>query len=217
MNTTCNILLADDHTIFRDGLKALIETQKDLRIVAQASNGRQAIQLANQLIPDLAIIDISMPDLNGFEATKTIRKKIPKLKIIALSMHSHRHFIEEMFKAGANAYLLKDCALEELTNAIRLVMEGQSYISPAIKTISHDDVLGSLQSAARPSRDALTSRQREILQLLAEGKTTKQIAATCKISAKTVETHRAHIMEKLHIDNLSDLTRYALREGITSL
>jgi len=214
---TYSILLADDHTIFRDGLKALIEKQKDLKVVAQASNGRQAIQLANQLIPDLAIIDISMPDLNGFEATKAILKKIPKMKIIALSMHSHRHYIEEMFKAGASAYLLKDCAIDELTRTVRLVMKGQSYILPAVKTINRDDLLRILQNTAAPTHDALTTRQREILQLLAEGKSTKQIAATCHISAKTVETHRAHIMEKLHIHNLSDLTKYALREGITSL
>ena len=214
---TYSILLADDHTIFRDGLKALIEKEKDLKVVAQASNGKQAIQLANQLIPDLAIIDISMPDLNGFEATKTIRKKIPKTKVIALSMYSHRHFIEKMFKAGASAYLLKDCAIEELTRAIRLVMEGQSYISPAIKTINHDDLFRTLQNTTAPTRDVLTTRQREVLQLLTEGKTTKQIAVTCHISTKTVETHRAHIMKKLNIDNLSDLTKYALRVGITSL
>jgi len=214
---TYNILLADDHTIFRDGLKALIEKHKDLKIVAQASNGRQAIRLANQLIPDLAIIDISMPDLNGFEATKAILKKIPQMKIIALSMHSHRQFIEEMFKAGASAYLLKDCAIDELTKAIRLVMKGQSYISPAVKTISHRDLFRSLKNTGTPTRDSLTTRQREILQLLTEGKSTKQIAATCHISAKTVETHRAHIMKKLNIHNLSDLTKYALREGITSL
>ena len=214
---TYSILLADDHAIFRDGLKALIEKQKDLKIVAQAANGKQAIQLANQLIPDLAIIDISMPDLNGFEATKAILKKIPKIKIIALSMHSHRHYIEEMFKAGASAYLLKDCAIDELTRAIRLVMKGQSYISPAVKTITHDDLFRNLQNTAAHTRKTLTTRQREILQLLAEGKSTKQIAVTCHISAKTVETHRAHIMKKLHINNLSDLTKYALREGITSL
>ncbi|MCH9021252.1 MAG: response regulator transcription factor [Planctomycetes bacterium] len=214
---TYSILLADDHTIFRDGLKALIEKQKDLKVIAQASNGKQAIQLANQFIPDLAIIDISMPDLNGFEATKAILKKIPKIKIIALSMHSHRHFVVEMFKAGASAYLLKDCAIDELTKAIRLVMKGQFYISPAIKTITHRDLFRSLTNTGTPTRDTLTTRQREILQLLAEGKSTKQIAAACHISAKTVETHRAHIMKKLNIDNLSDLTKYALRVGITSL
>ena len=214
---TYSILLADDHTIFRDGLKALIEKQNDLKVIAQASNGNQAIQFANQLIPDLAIIDISMPELNGFEATKAIRKKIPKIKIIALSMHSHRHFIVEMFKAGASAYLLKDCAFDELTKAIHLVREGQSYISPAIKSITHSGLIRSLKNTGSPSRDSLTTRQREILQLLAEGNSTKQIAVICHISPKTVETHRAHIMEKLNINNISDLTKYALRVGIASL
>jgi len=214
---TYSILLADDHTIFRDGLKALIEKQDDLKVIAQASNGKQAFQLANQLIPDLAIIDISMPELNGFEATKAILKKIPKMKIIALSMHAQRHYILEMFKAGASAYLLKDCAVDELTRAIRLVMGGQSYISPSIKSFNHSEFFRSLENKKSPARNTLTTREREILQLLTEGKTTKQIAVGCLISGKTVETHRAHIMKKLNIDNLPDLTKYALREGITSL
>jgi len=211
------ILLADDHKITREGLRSLIENQPDMQVVAEAEEGRTAVELARKLAPDLVIMDVSMPDLNGIEATLQISQQSLNVKVIALSMHSDSLFVTEMLKSGARGYLLKDCAFEELANAINAVMNGNTYLSPSISGIVIDDYLHRLSKAGSLRADALTAREREVLQLLAEGKSTKQIALELHISAKTVETHRRQIMEKLDIHSVAELTKYAIRKGFTSL
>ena len=212
------ILLADDHKIIRDGLRALIDMQEDMEVVADAHNGRTAVELARNLAPHVVVMDVSMPDLNGIDATRKILTALPKVKVIALSMYSDRRFVTEMFKAGAAGYLLKDCAFEELSRAINTVMSGNIYISPTIANL----VVENLVQRTGPKNagsvfSQLTHREREVLQLIAEGKTTKRIAAQCHISIKTVETHRKHIMEKLGLNSVAELTKYAIREGLTPL
>jgi DNA-binding NarL/FixJ family response regulator len=214
---TIRILLADDHKITREGLRSLIENQPDMQVVAEAEEGRTAVELARKLAPDLVIMDVSMPDLNGIEATLQMSQQSPNVKVIALSMHSDSLFVTEMLKSGARGYLLKDCAFEELASAISAVMNGNTYLSPSISGIVIDDYLHRLSKAGSLRADALTAREREVLQLLAEGKSTKQIALKLHISAKTVETHRRQIMEKLDIHSVAELTKYAIRKGFTSL
>jgi len=211
------ILLADDHKITRQGLRSLLEKEQDMEVVAEAQDGRTAVLLVRQVWPNLVIMDVSMPDLNGVEATRQIVAAAPNVKVIALSMHSDTLFVAEMLKSGANGYLLKDCAFEELARAIRTVMEGKTYLSPSISGVVVDDYLHQLSKTTLSSSDVLTSREREVLQLLAEGKTTKQIALKLHISIKTVETHRRQIMEKLNIHSVAELTKYAIRKGFTSL
>ncbi|MEJ2627736.1 MAG: response regulator transcription factor [bacterium] len=211
------IILADDHQIIRDGLKSLIEKESGFELLAEAKDGRTTVQLANELTPDVVIMDISMPGLNGMEAALQILKSNPEIKIIALSVHSEKQFVSGMLRAGASAYLLKDCAFRELKEAIHLVRQNQIYLSPKITgTILHDyrkQLLEKDQSVF----NVLTQREREVLQLLAEGKSTKQVAGELYISAKTVETHRQHIMDKLSVYNLPELVKYAIRQGIVSL
>jgi len=214
---TLKILLADDHQIFRDGLKALISQSSDLEVVAQANNGREAIDLATEHNPDLAILDVTMKDLNGFEASKWITKKMPKIKIIGLSMHADARIIRDMFLAGASGYLLKNCQFEELTEAINLVMNNQNYLSPNITDVTLDDLQDKALADKFSVHSILTPREREMLQLLAESNSVREIAKLCCISIKTVETHRQHIMEKLKIKTLPGLTKYAIRAGLTSL
>ena len=211
------ILLADDHRIVRDGLRALIEQQPDMIVVAEAEDGRTAVQLVREQAPDVAILDIGMPELNGIDATAQIRAAVPHTRVIALSMHSDRRFIAGVLRAGASGYLLKDCAFEELTRAIHTVVGNQTYLSPAI---AGTVVEGYVHRAALPEEDAgpeLTAREREILQLIAEGHSTREIAARIYISDKTVETHRRNIMAKLDLHSIADLTRYAIRTGLTPL
>jgi len=217
MNMSTRILLADDHKITRQGLRSLLEKQKDMEVIAEADNGRAAVQLAVELAPDVIIMDVTMPDLNGVEATKQILAKSPGIKIIALSMHSDALFVTEMLKSGATGYLLKDCAFEELTRAIRTVADGKTYLSPAISGVVVEDYLHRLTTAEFTSPDVLTDREKEVVQLMAEGNSTKQIALKLHISVKTVETHRRQIMSKLDIHNVAELTKYAIRKGITSL
>ncbi len=211
------ILLADDHKITRQGLRSLLEKQKDMEVIGEADNGRSALQLANELGPDVIIMDVTMPDLNGVEATRQILSKSPDIKIIALSMHSDAMFVTEMLKSGASGYLLKDCAFDELTRAIKTVMENKTYLSPAISGVVVEDYLHRLSSNDFKSPDILTDREKEVVQLMAEGNSTKQIALKLHISVKTVETHRRQIMSKLDIHNVAELTKYAIRKGITSL
>ena len=198
------ILLADDHKIIREGLRSLIEKQSDMEVVAEAGNGRAAVQLAQQLRPDVLIMDITMPDLNGIDATKQIIHYAPGVKVIALSVHSDSRFVTRILEAGASGYLLKDCAFEELATAIRAVTADQDYVCSSVTPeLSFTFVL--------------TPREREVLQLLAEGRSTKQIASSLHLSLKTVETHRRNIMEKLKVNSVAELTKYAIREGLTSL
>jgi two-component system response regulator NreC len=211
------ILLADDHKITRQGLRSLLEKQQDMEVVAEAENGREAIRLAAEMAPDVVIMDITMPDLNGVEATKQILSKSPDIKIIGLSMHSDTVFVTEMLKSGAAGYLIKDCAFEELVRAIRTVIENKVYLSPSISGVVVEDYIQRLSQTSFTGSDILSDREREVLQLMAEGNSTKRIAAKLHISVKTVETHRRQIMNKLDIHTVAELTKYAIRKGLTSL
>ena len=213
------IVLADDHQIVRHGLRSLLSAEPDIEIVGEADNGREVVRLVQELSPQVVIMDISMPDLNGIEATRQILGESSGVKVIALSMHSDGLFVLNMFKAGASGYLLKDCALEELVKAVRTVMNRQVYLSPGISDIVIKDfVIG--WSSAESSSSAyalLTAREREVLQLTAEGKNTNQIAESLFVSVKTVEAHRKQLMTKLDIHSVAELTKYAIRQGLTSL
>jgi len=211
------IIIADDHKIMREGLKALIEKQPDMEVAAEAQDGLAVTKLARKLIPQVIIMDIGMPEMNGIDATRQIISENKEIKIIALSMHSDRRFVLEMLKAGASGYLLKDSAFEELVNAVHTVMTGQSYLSPRITDIVVKEYLYNQSKSESTVFNVLTVREREVLQLLAEGKSTKQIASTLNLSVKTVETHRQQIMDKLEIRTVAELTKYAIREGLTSL
>jgi len=211
------ILLADDHKILRDGLRALLEKQSGMEVIAEAGDGRATVQLVRELLPNVVIMDIAMPDLNGIEATRQITALAPNVKIVALSMHSDKRFVAEMLKAGASGYLLKDCAFEELDNAIRAVIANRTYLSPKIADIIIKDYTRLFPKTEFSVFSILTLREREVLQLLAEGKTTKEISSSLNISAKTVETYRKQIMDKLDIHSIAELTKYAVREGLTSL
>lgn len=211
------ILLADDHKIIREGLKALIEKQPDMEVAAEAQDGLSTVRLAQKILPQIIIMDIGMPEMNGIDATRHIVSGNRDVKIIALSMHSDRRFVLEMLKAGASGYLLKDSAFEELVTAIHTVMASQPYLSPKITDIVVKEYLHNLPKNDSNVFNILTGREREVLQLLAEGKSTKQIALTLNLSVKTVETHRQQIMDKLQIRSVAELTKYAIREGITSL
>lgn len=211
------VLIADDHQMVREGLRSLIEHEPDMEVVGEAEDGRRAVEVARQARPDLAIMDLSMPDLNGMEATRQLLEAFPGLKVIALSMHADRRFVAEMLNAGASGYLLKDCAFEELVRAIRAVSAGQTYLSPGVAGTLVEDYLRRLAAPDRPARSALSPRQREVLQLIAEGRSTKQIAGRLRVSVKTVETHRRQIMDKLGAHSVAELTKQAIRMGLTSL
>jgi DNA-binding NarL/FixJ family response regulator len=210
------ILLADDHEIIRNGLRSLIEKERGLEVIGEAANGRMAIHLARQLKPDVVVMDIGMPDLNGIEATRQITTEVPGVKVLALSMHTDRRFVTGMLKAGASGYMLKDGAFEELIQAIHVLASNRIYISPGIASVLLDDLRHPSQDKG-PALPLLTAKEREVLQLVAEGKSTKEIASQLNVSVKTAETHRQHIMEKLDIHSVAELTKYAVREGLTSL
>ncbi len=207
------ILIADDHKIVRDGLSGLIRTQKDMEIIGEAENGMTAVKLASKASPDIVIMDVSMPDLNGMEATRKIISAAPNAKVIALSMHSDRRYVLGMLEAGVKGYVIKDSAFAELAGAIRAVSANKSYLSPGITDI----VVNAYAGNGEFKGNALSNREREVLQLLAEGRTVKKISELIHISIKTVETHRRNIMVKLDLKNSADLIRYALKEGFSSL
>jgi two-component system response regulator NreC len=211
------VLIADDHKIFREGLRALLEKQRGIEVVAEAKDGLEAVHFAQKLIPDVVIMDVAMPEKNGMEATRETLEVLPKTKVIALSMHSDRRFVLQMLKAGAVGYLLKDSAFEELAAAIQAVVSGQTYLSPKITDVVIKEYLHSQARSEASVFTILTHREREVLQLLAEGKSTKEIAATLHVSVKTIETHRQQVMDKLDIHSIAELTKYAIREGLTSL
>jgi DNA-binding NarL/FixJ family response regulator len=211
------ILLADDHKILREGIRALLESQPGLTVVGEADNGRTAVAMAKELMPDVVVLDIGMPELNGVEAARRMIHENPRLRIIALSMHSDRRFVSEMLKAGASAYLLKDGAFEELVEAIQAVTAGNVYLSPGIAGVVVDDYVSQIGDPVRTAFGVLSSREREVLQLMSEGLATKQIAASLRVSVKTVETHRRQIMEKLDLHSVAELTKYAIREGLTTV
>ncbi len=215
---TLRILLADDHKILREGLRSLLEKQADMTVVAEADDGRSAIEAIQSQPTDVVIMDIAMPGLNGIEATRQIRSRHPRVKVIALSMHSDRRFLIGMLQAGANGFLLKDSAAEELITAIRAVVGGHAYVSPAIANVLVEDVLRRTPAAgpAAPPQP-LTPREREVLQLIAEGKSTKEIAGILHVSGKTIESYRLKIMAKLDLHSVAELTKYAIREGLSPL
>ena len=218
VNMSIRILLADDHQIVREGLRALVTAQAGMTVVGESGNGRKAVEQVRELQPDVVVMDVGMPDLNGIEATRRILAENPRCKIVGLSMHSDRRFLSEMLKAGATAYLLKDSAFEELASAIRAVVAGQVYLSPRIADAVVEGYLHGTSPGKQPSAFAvLTSREREVLQLVAEGLATKQIAQSLHVSVKTVETHRRQIMEKLDLHSVAELTKYAIREGLASI
>jgi two-component system, NarL family, response regulator NreC len=212
-----HILVADDHKIVREGLIALLQKHPHMQVVGEAEDGRQAVQLAGELHPEVVIIDIGMPELNGIEATRQIVVENPGVKIIALSMHSDKRFVKGMLKAGAAGYLLKYCASEELITAIQMVMANRVYLSHDITGIVVEDYVQKLVDTDSSAFQALTPREREVLQLLAEGRSTRQIAEALHVSVKTIEVHRKQMMDKLGLQNLAELVKYAIREGLTSI
>jgi len=210
------IILADDHKIMREGLRNLLE-KHNMEIIAEAGNGREAVKLTKEFSPDMVVMDTIMPDMNGIEATRQIMSQNPKVKVIALSMHSDRQFVIEMLKAGAMGYMLKDCAFEELVYAINSVANNQIYLSPKITTIVLKEYVHGSEKDKSSVFSVLSNREREVLQLISEGKSTKNIAHHLDVSIKTIETHRQQIMNKLRIHSIAELTKYAVREGLTPL
>lgn len=211
------IVLADDHVIVRDGLSRAFQQEKDMEIVGQAGDGRAAVEMARELTPDVVVMDINMPILNGIEATREIRREVPGVKVIALSVHSAKSCIKEIFRAGASAYLVKNCDFDELARAVRTVVEGETYVSPSISNMVVEDFVRLEEQTEPTAFSLLTPREREVVQLLAEGGTIKQIALRLHISPKTVEAHRLRIMNKLKMDTAAQLTKYAIQEGLTSV
>lgn len=211
------ILICDDHKIFREGLRALLEKQPGVSVTGEAHDGLEAVRLAKQLSPDIVIMDISMPGLNGIEASRKLVKARKAARIIALSMHNDRKYVTEIFKAGARAYLLKDSAFEELLDAIKAVSCGRFFLSAGITSLVLGDYIKGPAGDPRSPFTLLSAREREVLQLLAEGLRTKEVSHKLALSVKTVETHRKKIMEKLGITSIAGLTRYAVKEGLVSL
>ncbi len=212
------IVIADDHTLMRAGLRSLLERDLHHTVVGEASNGREALEQVNVCHPDLVVMDIGMPELNGIEATRHLIEEYPNLKIIALSIHTDVDYVVEMLKAGARGYLLKDSALEELQLAIQCVCYGQTYLAQQLATIVYDDYVRRVAPQQQDSAyNLLSQRDREIVQLLAEGHTSKEIAERLSLAVSSVETYRSHIMAKLNLRSIAALTKYAIREGITSI
>jgi two-component system response regulator NreC len=211
------VLVADDHTMVREGLRSLLNAKPDIEVVAEADNGRRALELVHEVMPDVVIMDVTMPDVNGIETTHQLSAEFPDVKVIALSMHADHRLVAGMLDAGASGYLLKDCAFEELENAIRTVVANQTYLSPKITRDIIEYHVRKSPLTQSSAFSVLTAKERQILQLLAEGKNTKQMAACFNISIKTVEAHRKNIMKKLNIHTISGLTKYAVREGLTNI
>lgn len=210
---TTRVLLADDHKILRQGLQTLLQNEPDIEVVGQVDNGRGAIELAKELRPDVVIMDVAMPDVSGVGATRELVNAVPTAKVVALSMHSDRRFVTGMLSAGASGYLLKDSAFEELALSIRAVMRGELYLSAGITGVVVDELVGP-RLAKEP---LLSTRETEVLRLLAAGKSTADMARELGVSVKTIETHRRKIMHKLGLHSVAELTKYAVREGLTSL
>ena len=204
------ILLVDDHAVVRQGFKMLLDAQPDMEIVGEASNGREAVETAEALRPDVVVMDVAMPELNGIEATRRLTASTPHTRVIALSMHKDSVYVREVLRAGARGYLLKDSGSADLVAAVRAVAQGEGYLSPAISNAVLDDYRKHVSNPI----DLLTSREREVLQMLAEGKTNKEIAGVLNLSVYTVDAHRGRIMEKLNLHSINELTRFAVRNGL---
>jgi DNA-binding NarL/FixJ family response regulator len=215
-----SIIIADDHRLLREGLRCMLENQPGLKPVAEAEDGRNTVKQVLKLKPDVVVMDVTMPDMNGIEATRQIKKDAPEVKVIGLSMHADKRFVTEMLKAGASGYLLKHCAFEELGLAIHTVAENRIYLSQEITGVVIDDYINITAHKVikgTVNHSALSGREKEVLQMLAEGKSNKDIASVLNLSVKTVETHRQNIMEKLKLFSIAELTKYAIAEGFTTL
>jgi DNA-binding NarL/FixJ family response regulator len=209
------ILLADDHTLVRHGLRKLLEERPDWEVIAEAGDGREAVRLAEQHKPDVAILDVAMPLLNGIEATRQITRRVPGTRVLVLSMHADEAYVTQILQAGATGYLLKDSADVDLLKAVGEAAKGKSFFSPAIAKVMLDDYVRQLADKGVTDRyEALSEREREIFQLIAEARTNKEIAALLNVSPSTVETHRAHIMEKLDLHSAAEIVLYAVRRGV---
>jgi len=211
------ILLADDHTVMRAGLRLLLERHEDFEVIGEASDGRQAVDIATELKPAVVVMDIAMPQLNGVEAARQILNRDPETAIVMLSMHSDESYVLRSLKAGARAYLLKDSAEADLVSAIQAIIEGKSFFSPGVRALLKEDYIHRLAKfGADDTYELLTAREREVLQLVAEGRSNKEVAALLNLSLYTVETHRTHILQKLNLHSVPDLILYAVRKGIIS-
>ena len=209
------VLLADDHTILRAGLRMMLSVQPDIEIVGEASDGRQAIAEAQRLQPDVILMDITMPEVNGIEATRQVKKLLPETRVLGLTMHENEEYLFQVLRAGASGYILKEAADTELISAIRIVNNGSFYLSPSAQSMMVGDYLLRVRTGEeRDSYSELTEREREILKLVADGLTNNQIAERLIISPKTVDTHRTHIMDKLNLHNRAELVKYAMRRGL---
>jgi len=204
------ILLADDHAVVRQGFKMLLDAQPDMEIVGEAANGREAVESAESLKPDVVVMDVAMPELNGIEATRRLAASTPRTRVIALSMHKDSVYVREILRAGARGYLLKDSVADDLVAAVRAVAGGEGYLSPAVSNAVLDDYRRHVTNPI----DLLSSREREVLQMLAEGKTNKEIAGVLNLSVYTVDAHRGRIMEKLNLHSINELVRFAVRNGL---
>ncbi len=210
MREKIHILLADDHAVVRQGFKMILAAQPDMEIVGEAGNGREALDLAGQLQPDVIVMDVAMPELNGIEATRRVADLSPRSRVLALSMHKDSVYVREILRAGARGYLLKDSIASDLLAAVRAVARGEGYLSPGVS----DAVLNDYRRHVTDPIDLLTSREREVLQMIAEGKTNKEIATVLNLSVYTVDAHRGRIMEKLNVHSVTDLVRFAVRCGL---
>ncbi|MGD0784369.1 MAG: response regulator transcription factor [Sedimentisphaerales bacterium] len=211
------ILIADDHEILREGISSLIKEHPDMQVAGEADNGLAAVEMTRKLRPDVVIMDVALPSLNGIEATRQIKSELPEVKVLALTVHAEREVVLDMIKAGASGYILKECAFEDLTNAIKALTAGQSYLSPQVASIVLNGIVKDGFKVVQGDRVIFTLRENQILRLLAGGESAKQIAAEVGLSVKTVEAIRRHIMEKAAVDNLADLTKFAIREGLTKI
>ena len=210
MQKKIRILLADDHAVVRQGFRMILAAEPDMVIVGEAANGRDAVELAERLQPDLVVMDVAMPELNGIEATRRLGESSPRTRVLALSMHKDSVYVREILRAGARGYLLKDAFDSDLVAAVRAVARGEGYLSPAVS----DAVLTDYRKHVTDPLDLLTSREREILQMLAEGKTNKEIATSLELSVYTVDAHRGRVMEKLNLHSIGELVRFAVRNGL---